>query len=65
MGISKLERYRGCLLGLAAGDAVGTAVEFRDYRNGVCGEIIGSSPVGFLPQQRLSRWLFAGGEFRE
>ncbi len=29
MGISKLERYRGCLLGLAAGDAVGTAVEFK------------------------------------
>lgn len=26
--ISALERYRGCLLGLAAGDAVGTVVEF-------------------------------------
>jgi ADP-ribosylglycohydrolase len=27
--ILPLERYRGCLLGLAAGDAVGTALEFR------------------------------------
>jgi ADP-ribosyl-[dinitrogen reductase] hydrolase len=26
--ISRLDRFRGCLLGLAAGDAVGTAVEF-------------------------------------
>ena len=24
-----IERYRGCLLGLAAGDALGAAVEFR------------------------------------
>lgn len=27
--MDKRERYRGCLLGLAAGDAVGTTVEFR------------------------------------
>lgn len=27
--MDRLERYRGCLLGLAAGDAVGTTVEFR------------------------------------
>ena len=26
---TELERYRGCLLGLACGDAVGTSVEFR------------------------------------
>ena len=24
-----LDRYRGCLLGLAVGDAIGTAVEFK------------------------------------
>jgi ADP-ribosylglycohydrolase len=24
-----LERYRGCLLGLASGDALGTTLEFR------------------------------------
>jgi ADP-ribosyl-[dinitrogen reductase] hydrolase len=29
MTISDLDRYRGCLLGLAAGDAVGTTVEFQ------------------------------------
>ena len=28
MPIPLLERYRGCLLGLACGDAVGTTVEF-------------------------------------
>ena len=27
--ISTQDRYRGCLMGLAAGDAVGTAVEFE------------------------------------
>lgn len=27
--ITELERFRGCLLGLAAGDAVGTSVEFK------------------------------------
>lgn len=29
MKIARIDRARGCLLGLAAGDAVGTAVEFR------------------------------------
>ncbi|MGL6091322.1 MAG: ADP-ribosylglycohydrolase family protein, partial [Pseudomonas paracarnis] len=28
MPISALDRFRGCLLGLACGDAVGTSVEF-------------------------------------
>ena len=27
--MNAIERYRGCLLGLACGDAVGTTVEFR------------------------------------
>jgi ADP-ribosylglycohydrolase len=27
--MTQRERFRGCLLGLAAGDAVGTTVEFR------------------------------------
>lgn len=30
MEISLVDRYRGCLLGLACGDAVGTAVEFSE-----------------------------------
>lgn len=28
-GLAAADRFRGCLLGLAAGDAVGAAVEFR------------------------------------
>jgi len=27
--MERIERYRGCLLGLAAGDAVGTTLEFK------------------------------------
>ena len=27
--MKELDRYRGCLLGLAVGDAIGTAVEFK------------------------------------
>ena len=27
--MAQLDRFRGCLLGLAVGDAVGTTVEFR------------------------------------
>lgn len=27
--MEKLDRFRGCLLGLACGDVVGTTVEFR------------------------------------
>lgn len=30
LGMNPAERFRGCLLGLAVGDAVGTAVEFRE-----------------------------------
>ena len=29
MSISRQERYHGCLVGLAVGDAVGTTVEFK------------------------------------
>ena len=29
MSIEEMDRYRGCLLGLAAGDALGTTLEFR------------------------------------
>ena len=27
--VTRLDRYRGCLLGLAAGDALGTTLEFK------------------------------------
>lgn len=46
------ERFRGCLLGLAAGDAVGTTVEFR--RRGtfeLLTDMIGGGPFGLAPGQ--------------
>jgi len=44
--MNQLERFRGCLLGLAAGDAVGTAVEFQPP-----GDMVGGGPFGLLPGQ--------------
>jgi ADP-ribosyl-[dinitrogen reductase] hydrolase len=46
------DRFRGCLLGLAAGDAVGTAVEFRPRGNfePLTG-MIGGGPFNLLPGQ--------------
>ena len=47
-----LSRYRGCLLGLAAGDAVGTTVEFR--RRGSfepVTDMVGGGPFGLEPGQ--------------
>jgi ADP-ribosyl-[dinitrogen reductase] hydrolase len=44
------ERFRGCLLGLAAGDAVGTTVEFR--RRGSfepLKDMVGGGPFGLAP----------------
>jgi ADP-ribosyl-[dinitrogen reductase] hydrolase len=38
-------RYRGCLLGLAAGDALGTTLEFRDPGSfEPIAEIVGGGP---------------------
>ena len=50
--MQKAQRYRGCLLGLAVGDAVGTALEFR--RPGSFSPIkdmIGGGPFNLLPGQ--------------
>ena len=50
MEISKLDRFRGCLLGLACGDALGTTVEFR--RRGTfprLTDMTGGGPFGLLP----------------
>src|SRR5690606_24521602 len=47
-----LERYRGCLLGLAAGDALGTTLEFR--RPGTftpLTDMIGGGPFSLQPGQ--------------
>jgi ADP-ribosyl-[dinitrogen reductase] hydrolase len=40
--MDQLERYRGRLLGLAAGDALGTTLEFKPRH----------SPTSFLPWHR-------------
>ena len=50
--IDMLERYRGTLLGLACGDAVGTRVEFQ--RSGEVEpvtDMLGGGPFGLQPGQ--------------
>jgi ADP-ribosyl-[dinitrogen reductase] hydrolase len=47
-----IERYRGCLLGLAAGDAVGTTLEFKapgSFRP--LDDMVGGGPFGLEPGQ--------------
>ena len=47
-----LNRFRGCLLGLAVGDAVGTAVEFRPRGSfEPLTEMVGGGPFGLQPGQ--------------
>ncbi len=46
------DRFRGCLLGLAAGDALGTTLEFK--RPGTfepIGDMVGGGPFGLQPGQ--------------
>jgi ADP-ribosyl-[dinitrogen reductase] hydrolase len=48
--MADLSRFRGCLLGLATGDALGTTVEFR--RRGTFAplvDIVGGGPFGLSP----------------
>ena len=50
--ITTQDRFRGCLLGLAAGDALGTTLEFR--RPGTfepISDIVGGGPFGLKPGQ--------------
>ncbi len=52
MTISREDRYAGCLLGLAAGDAVGTAVEFRPPGTfAPVTDLTGGGPFGLEPGQ--------------
>lgn len=45
-----LDRFRGCLLGLACGDAVGTTVEFRERGTFTpVTDMIGGGPFGLRP----------------
>ena len=48
--ITERERYRGCLLGLACGDAVGTTVEFRERGSfAPLTDMVGGGPFGLPP----------------
>ena len=51
-GIATQDRFRGCLLGLAAGDALGTTVEFEQpcTFEPIHG-IVGGGPFGLEPGQ--------------
>jgi ADP-ribosyl-[dinitrogen reductase] hydrolase len=47
-----IDRYRGCLLGLACGDAVGTTVEFRPRGSfDAVTDMTGGGPFGLKPGQ--------------
>jgi ADP-ribosylglycohydrolase len=47
-----IERYRGCLLGLAAGDALGTTLEFRPPGSfSPIDDVVGGGPFGLKPGQ--------------
>jgi len=49
---SRLDRFRGCLLGLASGDAVGTAVEFQPRGSfEPLTDMVGGGPFGLAPGQ--------------
>jgi ADP-ribosyl-[dinitrogen reductase] hydrolase len=51
-GMKKIERYRGCLLGLATGDAVGTALEFQPPGSFVpIDDMLGGGPANPEPDQ--------------
>jgi ADP-ribosyl-[dinitrogen reductase] hydrolase len=50
--MDKVERYRGCLLGLAAGDAVGTTLEFQPPSTfKPIHDMIGGGPFSLKPGQ--------------
>ncbi len=50
--MDQLDRHRGCLLGLAVGDAVGTALEFRPRGTfQPITDMVGGGPFGLKPGQ--------------
>lgn len=50
--VSTRDRYRGCLLGLATGDALGTTLEFEPpgYFSPI-DDMVGGGPFGLEPDQ--------------
>ena len=52
MSIELLERYQGCLIGLAVGDAIGTTVEFRPRGSfEALTDMVGGGPFNLKPGQ--------------
>lgn len=52
MNIRRQERFRGCLLGLAAGDALGTTLEFKEPgRFEPIDDMVGGGPFNLQPGQ--------------
>lgn len=50
--MQQIERYRGCLLGLAVGDAVGTTLEFKPPGTfSPINDLVGGGPFGLAPGQ--------------
>jgi len=50
--LNSVERYRGCLLGLAAGDAVGTTLEFQEPGTFTpVTDMVGGGPFNLAPGQ--------------
>ena len=50
--ISTRDRFRGCLLGLAAGDALGTTLEFKEPGTfQPIEDMVGGGPFGLIPGQ--------------
>ena len=48
----RMDRYRGCLMGLAVGDAVGTTLEFRSPGSfDPIDDMVGGGPFGLAPGQ--------------
>ena len=48
--MTTLDRYRGCLLGLAAGDALGTTLEFKQPGTfAPLTDMVGGGPFGLKP----------------
>ena len=49
MDTAPIDRYRGCLLGLACGDAVGTTVEFSARGTfAPVTDLVGGGPFGLV-----------------
>lgn len=49
LNVDELQRYRGAMLGLAAGDALGTTLEFTEPPCEPIDDIVGGGPFGLEP----------------